>query len=247
MLGSSDSIACTNIMLNTMVADELMLFADELEGKDDFLGAVHNLVKRTICDHDAIIFDGNGYSEDWVKEAEKRGLLNLKSTVDALPYYIRKENLDLFARHKVYNETEMRARYEILLGQYSKRVNIEGLTMVAMVKKDYSPAIRDIQKKLCDTIISKRAVDKNIPCETETKALAKIAATADEITEVCNSLDEALKCVPTYDALKTATHYRHEIVPRMAKLRALVDSVEAESDRRYWPVPSYGDIIFSIK
>ena len=247
MLGSSDSIACTNIMLNTMVADELMLFADELEGKDDFLGAVHNLVKRTICDHDSIIFDGNGYSEDWVIEAEKRGLLNLKSTVDALPYYIRQDNLDLFARHKVYNETEMRARYDILLDQYSKRVNIEGLTMVAMVKKDYSPAICDIQKKLCDTIISKRSVGADIPCETETKALAKISAAADEITKVCDDLDGALKNVPTDDALKTATHYKCEVAPRMAELRTLVDGVESISDRRYWPVPSYGDIIFSIK
>ena len=114
MLGSNDSIACSNIMLNTMVADELQLFADELEQADDFLPAVHELVRRMIKEHDAIIFDGNGYSGDWVKEAERRGLLNLESTVDALPYYIRQENIEMFKRHKVYSETEMRARYEIL-------------------------------------------------------------------------------------------------------------------------------------
>ncbi|MBR5156060.1 MAG: glutamine synthetase III, partial [Clostridia bacterium] len=238
MLGSSASIACSNIMLNTMVADELMLFADELEGQEDFLSAVHALVKRTIINHDAIIFDGNGYSEEWVQEAEKRGLLNLTSTVDALPYYIRQENLDMFKRHKVYNETEMRARYEILLQEYSKLVNIEGLVMVDMVKKDYSPAIRDIQKGLCDTILSKRQVSETIPCKTETEALNKIAAAADEITEVNNSLDAALKNVPVGTALEVAIHYRNQVVPKMAQLRKLVDNIEAESDRGYWPVPS---------
>ncbi len=247
MLGSSASIACSNIMLNTMVADELKDFADELEGKKDFLGAVHALVKRVITEHDAIIFDGNGYSEDWVKEAEKRGLLNLESTVDALPYYIRPENLELFKRHGVYNETEMRARYEILLEEYSKLVNIEALTMVDMVKKDYSPAITDIQKALCDAIIAKRTVSEDIPCETEKKALERIAKSADEITEVNMALDNALKNVPNGNALETAVYYRHEIVSKMTKLRSLVDSVEAEGDRGYWPVPSYGDLIFSIK
>ncbi len=247
MLGSSASIACSNIMLNTMVADELKLFADELEGKEDFLTAVHALVKRTIIDHDAIIFDGNGYSEEWVEEAEKRGLLNLKSTVDALPYYIRQENLDMFKRHRVYSETEMRARYEILLEEYSKLVNIEGLVMVDMVKKDYSPAIRDIQKGLCDTILSKHSVSETIPCKTETEALNKIAAAADEITEVNNALDGALKNVPVGTALEVAMHYHDHVLPKMTQLRALVDNIEAESDRGYWPVPSYGDIIFSIK
>ena len=247
MLGSSASIACSNIMLNTMVADELKLFADELEGKPDFLDAVHTLVKRIITEHDAIIFDGNGYSEEWVKEAEKRGLLNLETTVDALPYYIRQENLDLFKRHGVYNETEMRARYEILLEEYSKLVNIEALTMVDMVKKDYTPAISDIQKGLCDTILAKRAVGEDIPMETEKNALKKVASIADEITGVNDALDSALKNVPTGDALETARYYRDQVVSKMNKLRTLVDTVEAESDRGYWPVPSYGDLIFSIK
>ena len=247
MLGSSASIACTNIMLNTIVADELQLFADELENADDFLAAVHALVKRIITEHDAIIFDGNGYSEDWVKEAEKRGLLNLVSTVDALPYYIRQENLDLFKRHRVYNETEMHARYEILLEEYSKLVNIEALTMVDMVKKDYTPAISEIQRSLCDTILAKREVSANIPAKTEIDLLEKISKTADEITEINNSLDNVLKNVPKGTALDVAVYYRKEVIARMEKLRELVDMVEAESDRGFWPVPSYGDIIFSIK
>jgi len=247
MLGSSASIACTNIMLNTIVADELQLFADELEKADNFLVAVHTLVKRIITEHDAIIFDGNGYSEAWVKEAEKRGLLNLVSTVDALPYYIRQENLDLFKRHKVYNETEMHARYEILLEEYSKLVNIEALTMVDMVKKDYSPAISEIQRSLCETILAKREVSASIPSKTETDLLEKISKMADEITEINNSLDNVLKNVPKGTALEIAVYYRKEVVSRMEKLRELVDTVEAESDRGFWPVPSYGDIIFSIK
>ncbi|MBO4941079.1 MAG: glutamine synthetase III [Clostridia bacterium] len=247
MLGSSESIACANIMLNTIVADELMLFADELEGKPDFLGAVHTLLKRIITEHDAIIFDGNGYSDGWVKDAEKRGLLNLRTTVDALPYYIHQENLDLFKRHGVYNETEMRARYEILLEQYSKLVNIEALTMVDMVKKDYSPAISDVQRGLCETIIAKREVCPDIPFETEKGALKKIAAAADEITEINNALDSDLKNVPNGTSLEVARFFADSVIPKMERLRFLVDSVEAESDRGFWPVPSYGDIIFSIK
>jgi glutamine synthetase len=247
MLGSSASIACSNIMLNTMVADELMIFADELEGKKDFLGAVHTLVKRTIEEHDAIIFDGNGYSDKWVAEAEKRGLLNLESTVDALPYYIRQENLDLFKRHGVYNETEMRARYEILLEEYSKLVNIEALTMVDMVKKDYTPAMLKIQRGLCDTIIAKREVSEDIPCETEKNAIKKVARSVDDITEVNNALEASLRSVPNGDSLEVAKYYREEVISKMEKLRMLVDTVEAESDRTCWPVPSYGDIIFSIK
>ncbi len=247
MLGSNDSIACSNIMLNTMVADELQLFADELEKADDFLTAVHELVRRIIKEHDAIIFDGNGYSGDWVKEAERRGLLNLESTVDALPYYIRPENIEMFKRHKVYNETEMRARYEILLEEYSKVVNIEGLTMVDMVKKDYTPAISNIQRNLCDTILAKRNVCPDIPFEAEKLSLQRISTLADKIFAANGELDDALKNVPEGTALEVATYYRREVVSRMKSLRALVDEIEAHSDRNFWPVPSYGDLIFSIK
>jgi len=153
----------------------------------------------------------------------------------------------LFKRHGVYNETEMRARYEILLEEYSKLVNIEALTMVDMVKKDYSPAISDIERTLCETILAKREVCEDIPCETEKNLLKKIAAAADEITGVNDALDKALKNVPCGNALEVAKHFRNEIIPKMTKLRELVDGVEAESDRGFWPVPSYGDIIFSIK
>ncbi len=247
MLGSKDSIACTNIMLNTIVADELKTFADELEKADDFLGAVHDLVKKVLREHEAIIFNGNGYSDEWVEEAEKRGLLNLKTTVDALPYYIKPENIELFKRHGVYSENEMKARYEILMEEYSKVINIEALTMVEMVKKDYSPAISEYQRSLCDTILSKKAVCESLPCVEETETLKKIAAAADEIFAKNNELDAALKAVPAGDASEVAVYYKDNIVPKMQELRALVDSVEADADREFWPVPSYGDIIFSVK
>ena len=147
----------------------------------------------------------------------------------------------------MYSETEMRARYEILLEEYSKVVNIEGLTMVDMVKKDYTPAISDIQRNLCDTILAKKAVSDKIPCKAETVSLERISALADRIFDANSELENALNSVPQGTALEVAQHYRHEVVSRMAALRALVDEIEAHSDREFWPVPSYGDIIFSIK
>ncbi len=247
MVGSANSVACANIMLNTIVADELQTMADELEGAEDFLGAVHEIVKRAITEHDCIIFDGDGYSEDWVKEAEKRGLLNLESTVDALPHFIKPENIELFRKHKIYNETEVHARYEIILEEYCKIINIEGLTMVDMVKKDYTPAISKIQRCLCDTLLAKKAVSPHIPCKAETVKLDRVAALADKIFETNHQLDEALKNVPKEDILTKATYYRKTICPLMDELRSHVDKIEADSDREFWPVPSYGDIIFSIK
>ncbi len=247
MLGSSDSIGCTNIMLNTIVADELKDIADKLEGADDFIGEVHNIVKSLIEEHDVIIFNGNGYSDEWVEEAEKRGLLNLKSTVEALSHYVTPENIALFKRHKVYNETEMRARYEILMEEYSKLINIEALTMVEMVKKDYSPAISDYQRNLCDTILAKQSVCDSIPCTAETETLKKISALADNIFAKNNELDNALKNVPNTDVTTISTYYRNTVFELMGELRQMVDAVEAETDREFWPVPSYGDIIFSVK
>lgn len=247
MVGSANSIACANIMLNTIVADELQSFADQLEDAPDFLGAVHNLVKKTIKEHHAIIFDGDGYSDDWVKEAERRGLLNLESTVDALPHFIKPENIELFKKHGIYNATEVHARYEIILEEYCKIINIEGLTMVDMVKKDYIPAISKIQRCLCDTLIAKREVSKNIPCQSEKIKLKRVATLADKIFETNNTLDTALKSVPQGDILEKATYYRKRICTLMEELRSLVDEIEADSDREFWPVPSYGDIIFSIK
>ena len=153
----------------------------------------------------------------------------------------------MFKRHGVYTETEVKARYEILMEEYSKIINIEALTMVDMVKKDYTPSISDYQKNLCDTVLAKKAVCEDMPCETETALLKKVSGLADKIFEKNNELDAALKNVPDGDATKVAVYYRNEVFSKMGELRELVDSVEADADREFWPVPSYGDIIFSVK
>jgi len=247
MLGSSDSIACTNIMMNTIVADELENFANKLEKADDFIKAVHELVRKTIKDHDAILFDGNGYSDEWVKEAEKRGLLNLKTAVDAFPHYIKEENIKMFEHHKVYTATEMNARYEILIQGYSKVINIEALTMIGMVKKDYIPSISQYISNLCDAVSARQAVSKHIPCETEKELISLLAPLSDKMyKEVCD-LEYALKSAPEGNATELALYFKNEIVPKMEALRKTVDSIEVNTDRQCWPVPSYGDIIFSVK
>lgn len=247
MLGSSDSIACTNIMLNTMVADELERIADKLEKSSNFIDDVHKIVREIIKEHDKIIFNGNGYSDEWVEEAEKRGLLNLRTAVDAFPYYIKKENVDMFEHHKVYTGAEMNARYEILMEEYSKVLNIEALSMIGMVKKDYIPAASEYITNLCNSISARKAVCGEIPFETEKAVLKKIAPLADKMFEQVTELEEKLITSPRGNATERSVYFKNEIVGRMEDLRKTVDSIEVYADRRIWPVPSYGDIIFSVK
>ena len=247
MLGSSASIACTNVMLNTIVADVLEKYADELEKAEDFNEAVHQLVKRVYKNHKRIIFNGNNYSEEWVAEAERRGLLNLKTTVDALELYTRPENIELFKHHGIYTEKEVRSRRDILLEEYSKTVNIEALTMVDLVRKDFIPAVMDYTKKLADLINSKKAVSKHIPCKTEISLLETQAAQCDEMFVRVKELEGALKTVPYTTPLETAQYYKNKIVPDMEALRAIVDEIEVNCDREFWPMPSYGDVIFSVQ
>ena len=247
MLGSSDSIACTNIMMNTIVADELEIFADKLEKSDDFIKSVHELVRETIKNHDAILFDGNGYSDEWVKEAERRGLLNLKTAVDAFPHYIKPENIKMFEHHKVYTAAEMHARYEILIQGYSKVLNIEALTMIGMVKKDYLPSVSQYLSNLCDAVSTRQAVSKSIPCDAEKELIKLLAPLSDKMyKEVC-ALESSLKSVPDGTATEISVYFKNEIVPKMEELRKIVDTIEVNTDRQCWPVPSYGDIIFSVK
>ena len=246
-VGSSDSIGCANIMLNTIVADELEHFADALEKSDDFIKDVHELVKETLKKHDAIIFDGNGYSDEWVKEAEKRGLLNLKTAVDAFPYYLKEANIKLFEHHKVYTGAEMRARYEILMEEYSKVINIEALSMVGMVKKDYIPSVSQYITNLCDAISAKQAVCETISVKTEKSLVELLSAALDKMFEQVTGLEAALKASNEQDATKRAIYFKDEIVPKMEELRKTVDGAEIYTDRQCWPVPSYGDVIFSVK
>ena len=234
-------------MLNTIVADELEIFADKLEKEDDFIKAVHELVKDTINEHDAIIFNGNGYAEEWVEEAEKRGLLNLKTAVDALPYYIKEENIKMFEHHKVYTSSDLHARYEILMQSYTKIINIEVLTMIEMVRKDYIPAVSKYITNLCEAAAAKERISKHIPCETEKESITFISSLLDRMYQEVNDLDVILKAAPYSDTTETAVYFKDNIVPQMKKLRQTVDLTERHADRKCWPVPSYGDIIFSVR
>ena len=246
-VGSNDSIGCANIMLNTIVADELEQFADVLEKSDNFIQDVHDLVKKTLTEHDAIIFGGNGYSDEWVEEAKKRGLLNLRTAVDAFPYYIKEENIKLFEHHKVYTGAEVHARYEILMEEYSKVINIEALSMIGMVKKDYIPSVSQYITNLCDAISAKQAVCESISVKTEKNIAERLSTALDAMFDQVTELEETLKNCKESDATKRAIYFKDKIVPLMQALRKTVDGAEVYTDRQCWPVPSYGDVIFSVK
>lgn len=247
MLGSTASVADPNIVLNTIVAEELKQFADALEQADDFNEAMNALVKKTISEHKRIIFNGNGYSDEWQTEAEKRGLLNLKSTVDALPSLTKEKNIQLFSSHKVYSEAEVISKYEILLENYSKIINIEALTMIDMVNKDYLPAISAYTVELSNTVISKKSVSEQISCEAETGLITRLSDLSAKIYSTVNHLSEIeRKAAATDDAYTQARLYHDEVFATMNQLRDYVDAAEAITAEDYWPVPSYGDLIFRV-
>lgn len=247
MLGSTFSISCTNIILNTIVAESLKEFADELEGKDDFKSALDEVIKKTLKEHKKIIFNGNNYSDEWVEEAERRGLLNLKTTVDAIPYYIKKKNIDLFVSNNIYTEVEMHARYEILLEEYSKVINIEALTTVDMTRKQILPAVTKFMKDLSDTIISKKAVGLANSCDMEKGTLTQVSGYANKLYEEVEKLNTLLTKVDNYtDALENATFYKSQIIPAMSAVRAAADSLEVLVGKEYWPFPTYSDLIYRI-
>ena len=245
-LGSSDSISCANIMLNTAVAEELRQFADKLEKSKDFNRDLHELIKETIINHKRIIFNGNGYDESWVKEAEKRGLLNLKSTPEALPYYLLDKNVKLFKEHNIYTEDEIKARYEINVEHYSKMVNIEALTCINMVNKDYLPAISRYSDELCKTIIDKNSI--NIDSSYEKEMLKIINEGLNNTYNLKTELEGKMKVVSsTTDLLEKAMYYKTNIIPLMESIREVIDEIELKVPRDIWPVPSYGDILYSVK
>ena len=248
MLGSSASVSGANIVLNTAVAESLKQFADELEGKENFNDALHELIKRVIKEHKRIIFNGNGYDDAWIKEAEKRGLLNLKSTPDCLPYYISEKNEKLFSEHKVLSPSELNARYEIKLETYSKILNIEALTMVDMVNKDILPAISAFISKLSKGVNEKKSAVSSADCKYEEKTISKLSTLSGVIYDRCEALDKALiGAMDEDDALKTATYYKDVIFKAMNELRISVDEAEVITDRKYWPYPSYGELLFSVR
>ena len=247
MLGSSSSVSCTNVVLNTAVAEELKQFADELEGTANFEEALHELIKKTITDHKRIIFNGNGYDDAWIAEAEKRGLLNLRSTPECLPYSLHEKNMKLFISHKVYSETEMRARYEILSENYCKIINIEALTMIDMAKKDILPAVSKYSHELSDTVIAKAACG-DIESGYEKELLAKVSKLNTAAYKKTEKLEQAvLKAKEISETQELSMYYKDAVFAAMSELRITVDELETVVPADIWPYPSYGDMLFSVK
>ncbi|MBE5766839.1 MAG: glutamine synthetase type III [Clostridiales bacterium] len=247
MLGSSFSISETNIVLNTIVAEELRKFADELERAEDFRPALTALIRRTVHEHKRIIFNGNNYTEEWVKEAERRGLSNHSSTVAALPHFLDEKNVRLFKKHGIFSEVEMTSRCEILLENYIKTVNIEALTMLDMVRHDIIPAAVKYTGTLADNILKKRAVCDCIPCDMEESLLKKLSTLSSQLYAKTQELDAAVQGAKNVTGTEPlAAHYRDSVVTAMQAVRVIVDEMEVETDAGIWPYPSYAELLFSV-
>ena len=246
MLGSSASISGANVVINTAVAESLRQYADALEGSTDFENDLHELIRSVIRKHKRIIFSGNGYGDEWVREAEKRGLLNLPTTPDCVPHYLAMKNVELFARHRVYTEIELAARYKMKLDNYCKVLHIEALTMLDMARQDILPAVSAFAKELCDTATAKNALGVEAVYETETAAMVSKLTTAvlSEVRTLEKASDDAEELA---DVLTRACAYKDNVLSAMSALRESVDELETLTARKYWPYPNYGDLLFSVK
>ncbi len=247
-LGSSNSIACCNMMLNAAVAESLKQYADRLESAGDFESALHELIRETITRHERILFNGNGYGEEWIKEAtEVRGLSNLKTTADAMPHLLDRKNVGMLTAHKVFTETELRSRCEIMLENYCKSVNIEGHTMVDMARKNYLPAIEGYLHRLAQTASLMQSVSSQVKCRYEISTLERLSELTDSILEETEALEAALQALGEYDdIIRTSEAVRDAVLPQMEKLRACVDEAEMLVPETCWPFPSYGKLLFSV-
>ncbi len=246
MPGSAQSIADANIVLNTAVAKSLRGYADELEQAEDFDKAVIKLVKRTIRDHKRIIFNGNGYSREWEEEAERRGLCNFKSTVDALPCLISHKSVALFEEFGIFTKTEVHARYEVHLENYTKALHIEALTMLDMTKKQILPAVLAYSSKVAETAGRKKSVSEGLSARAETALLKKLSAHTDALWDAVEALQQTVESVPANDNLCAARFYHDRVLPAMAALRAEADALELLTAKEYWPIPTYIDLLFGV-
>ena len=246
MLGSSASISGANVVINTAVAESLRQYADALEGSENFENDLHELIRSVIKKHKRIVFSGNGYGDEWVKEAERRGLLNLPTTPDCVPHYLAMKNVELFTRHRVYTEIELAARYKMKLDTYCKVLRIEALTMLDMTRQDILPAVSAFSKELCDTASVKNGLGIEAVYETETAVrLSKlITAVSSEVAALDKASTEAEELADNYTR---ACVYRDGVLRSMNALRESVDELEMLTAKKYWPYPSYGDLLFSVK
>ena len=241
MVGSSQSVSSSNIALNTIMAEELRQFADILEAAEDFDKALHDLVCQAFTDHQRIIFDGNGYSEEWKQEAKRRGLSNYPSTAECMPSYISRKNIDLVTSHGIFSETEFLARHAIKLETHNKTMNIEALTMVDMALHQILPAALRYSRDLCDGLKSKKEL--GLSCRAESALLHRLSDNCDRLYESITALQEVLSHVPGETAA-ASEYYRNTVVPVMEAMRRHADALEAVTDKSYWPYPTYSDILF---
>ncbi len=246
MLGSTFSISGPNIILNTVVSEVLEEFADALEGSENFKEDLTNLIKKTIVEHKRIVFNGDGYSAEWEKEAERRGLLNLKTTVDALPTFVDKKNVEVFTKHKVFTETEIHSRYEILLEGYCKTLHIEALTMVDMVKKLIVPSVISYQTELSGLVVNKKSLS-GFNSSLEEYLLKKISDLSGCLLKNLDELETAILETKNHDEpLELAQFYQGSVLSTMSKLRLVVDELETIVGKKYWALPTYGEILYSV-
>lgn len=249
MLGSANSIACTNIMINAAVAESLKVYADRLEKADDFESALHDMIRKTIKDHKRIIFNGNGYDDAWIKEAtEVRGLLNLRTTPDAMPTLLDKKNVDMLTSHKIFSVTEIQSRYEAMLENYCKAVNIEALTMIEMARKEILPAVEAYAKELAETVSAKKSAVPGISCKYESGLISRLTELAEGIDAATIDLDASAKEYSKIDDVTKASFFiRDSILPKMENLRAVCDEAEPITAEKYWPFPTYEKLLFGVK
>ena len=249
MVGSSDSIACCNVMLNTAVAESLRQYADELEKADDFEGALHTLIQRTIRAHKRIVFNGNGYDDAWIEEATKvRGLLNLRTTPDALPYLTAAKNVEMLTRHKVYSETELKSRCEINLDNYRKTVHIEAKTMLDMARREILPAVTAYADTLALGVNARRAATGVSVGGYEARHIEKLSVLTEKIDAAAEELDAALDVYHTMDDVQSSAEFiRDSVLPKMAALRAPCDAAEKLIPAKSWPFPTYAELMFGVK
>ena len=249
MLGSSNSIACANIMLNTAVAESLKIYADRLEGVTDFETALHDMIKKTIKDHKRIIFNGNGYDDSWIKEAtEKRGLCNYRTTADCMPHILDEKNVRMLTSHKVFSEVELKSRYEIMLENYCKTVMIEACTMVDMAKKQILPAVSAYTTDLAESVGKKLKLGTDIACKYEKEAVKKLSILCDKIAEATDLLEGTLVKIKAAESIgEESEMIRDAVLVAMSELRVACDEAETMTAEKYWPFPTYGELLFGVR
>lgn len=246
MLGSSDSTACLNVMLNSAVADTLRIFADELEGKDDFKKALHELIRREVKAHERIVFNGNGYDESWVQEAQGRGLLNLKTTPDCIPYLIAEKNISMLTGLKVYSESELHSRYAIQMENYCKTIMIEARTMSSLIRKSFIPSIDRYINDLCEVERKRKDILDKKKFTYEKDLITKLSELNEQMYKGSDELDQIVKEVKGEIVEKDAQLIKTAVLEKMAELRNACDQAEKLCAKDYWPMPDYGDLLFSI-